>query len=256
MEETALAVTRDRDDRLLRLTLNRPKANIVNAEMLDLLQGALDEHLGDPRLAAVLLGAAGSHFSFGASVPEHLPDQCAAMLSKLHTLLITLVEAPVPVLCSVRGMCLGGGLELALGANLIFAGRDAGFGQPEIKLAVFAPAASCLLPARIGPGSAVDLLFSGRTIDADAALRRGLVQFIDDDPDAAALSYFDEHLAPRSGFALRQAVRAARGDQAMRLRAELDRVEKQYVQDLMAGRDPLEGLNAFIEKRQPAWEHC
>ena len=243
-------------DRLLCLTLNRPKANIVDGEMLDLLQAALDEYLNDPRLNAVMLNAAGSNFSFGASVPEHLPDRCAGMLAKLHKLLVTLAEAPVPVLCSVRGLCLGGGLELALGGNLIFAAPDARFGQPEIKLAVFAPAASCLLSERIGRFNAEDLLFSGRNIDADTALRIGLAQFVDESPDDACRRYFDEHLAPRSAFALKQAVRAARGDRATRLKNNLDRVERQYVNDLMSGRDPLEGLTAFIEKRQPAWEHC
>lgn len=256
MADNTLNITLSREDRLLSLTLNRPKANIVDAEMIGLLQDGLAEHLDNPRLSAVLIDAEGPNFSFGASVPEHLPDQCAAMLSSLHRLVLTLVEAPVPVLCSVRGMCLGGGLELALGSNLIFAAPDAGFGQPEIKLAVFAPAASCLLPDRIGRGNAADLLFSGRTIDAETALRWGLVQFVDESPNEAARRYFDEHLAPRSAFALRQAVRAARGDLAQRLKTELDRVEKQYVDELMVGRDPLEGLNAFIEKRQPAWEHC
>ena len=256
MANSALNISLDRDDRLLSLALNRPKANIVDAEMLDLLQAAVDEHLDNPRLTAVLIEAEGPNFSFGASVPEHLPDQCAAMLSKLHKLLVALVEAPAPVLCSVRGMCLGGGLELALGSDLLFAAPDARFAQPEIKLAVFAPAASCLLPDRVGRGAAADLLFSGRTIDADAALRCGLAQFVDEAPEDAARRYFDEHLAPRSAFAVRQAVRAARGDLAARLKNELDRVEKQYVEDLMGGRDPLEGLNAFIEKRQPAWEHC
>lgn len=256
MADNALKVALEREERLLRLTLNRPKANIVDAEMIGLLQAALDGHLENPRLAAVLLDAEGPHFSFGASVPEHLPEQCADMLARLHRLLITFVEAPVPVLCGVRGMCLGGGLELALGSNLMFAAPDAAFGQPEIKLAVFAPAASCLLPERVGRSNAADLLFSGRTVDADTALRCGLVQFVDESPEDAALKYFDEHLAPRSAFALRQAVRAARGDLAERLKTGLDRVEKQYVDDLMGGRDPLEGLNAFIEKRQPAWEHC
>lgn len=256
MADKTLNTTLSREDKLLSLTLNRPKANIIDAEMVGLLQDGLAEHLDNPRLSAVLINAKGPNFSFGASVPEHLPDQCAAMLSSLHKLVVTLVEAPVPVLCSVRGMCLGGGLEVALGSNLIFAAPDAGFGQPEIKLAVFAPAASCLLPERVGRANAADLLFSGRTIDADTALRWGLVQSVDESPDEAAWRYFDEHLAPRSAFALRQAVRAARGDLAQRLKTGLDRVEKQYVNELMIGRDPLEGLNAFIEKRQPAWEHC
>jgi len=99
-------------------------------------------------------------------------------------------------------------------------------------------------------------LFSGRSIDAVTALSCGLVQFIDDSPEDAALKYFDQHLAPRSKFALRQAVRAARGDIVERIKVKLDRVEKQYLEVLMAGRDPEEGLTAFIEKRQPTWEHC
>ncbi|MBS1269313.1 MAG: Cyclohexa-1,5-dienecarbonyl-CoA hydratase [Gammaproteobacteria bacterium] len=256
MANSSLNTTLSREDGLLCLNLNRPEANIVDGEMIDLLQAGLDEHLDNPRLTAVLIGAEGPNFSFGASVPEHLPDQCAGMLAKLHKLLLTLVGAPVPILCSVRGSCLGGGLELALGSHLIFAAPDARFGQPEIKLAVFAPAASCLLPERVGRGNAEDLLFSGRTIDADAALRCGLVQFVDDSPENAARQYFDRHLAPRSVFALRQAVRAARGDLAARLKTNLDRVEKQYLDSLMAGRDPLEGLIAFMEKRRPVWEHC
>jgi cyclohexa-1,5-dienecarbonyl-CoA hydratase len=203
-----------------------------------------------------LRGAQGPNFSFGASVPEHLPDKCANMLAKLHKLVLTLIAAPVPVLCCVRGFCFGGGLELALGSNLIFTSPDASFGQPEMTLAVFAPAASCLLPERIGQANAEDLLFSGRSIDAATALSCGLVQFIDDSPEDAALRYFDKYLATKSNFALRQAVRAARGDVVERMTIKLERVEKQYLEVLMAGHDPVEGLTAFIEKRQPTWEHC
>ncbi len=250
-DDSALEVSWLCDNSLLRLKLNRPKANIVDDQMIDLLQLALDENLDNPELSAVLLTAEGPNFSFGASVPEHLPDQCAKMLAKLHKLVLTLIAAPVPVLCSVRGFCFGGGLEVALGSNMIFASPDANFGQPEMTLAVFAPAASCLLPERIGQAMAEDLLFSGRSIDATTALSCGLVQFLEDSPEDAALDYFDKHLAPKSKFALRQAVRAARGDVVERMKIKLDSVEKQYLQELMAGHDPLEGLTAFIEKRQP-----
>ncbi len=255
MSERALNVTLTRQERLLCLELNRPKANIVDAAMIDSLQAALDENLHNPQLTAILISAQGPNFSFGASVPEHLPDQCAAMLAKLHKLLMTLIAAPVPVLCSVRGFCFGGGLELALGSKLIFSAPDANFAQPEITLAVFAPAASCLLPERIGQCNAEDLLFSGRAIDAETALSWGLVQSIDDSPEQAALKYFDEQLAPRSNFALRQALQAVRGDYVAQIKSGLERVEQQYLEVLMAGHDPLEGLTAFIEKRQPEWRH-
>ena len=100
-------------------------------------------------LRAALIDGEGPHFSFGASVEEHLPAQCAVMLRGLHGLLVAMLEWPRPILVAVRGQCLGGGLELALAGSLIFASRDAQLGQPEIKLGVFAPAASCLLPFRV-----------------------------------------------------------------------------------------------------------
>jgi cyclohexa-1,5-dienecarbonyl-CoA hydratase len=251
---TPLHVELEKDGALLRLRLSRPKANIVDAAMIAALRSALREHLPGARLRAVLLTAEGPHFSFGASVEEHLPGSCAAMLRELHALLLTLVESPVPVLVAVRGQCLGGGLELAAAGHRIFAAPGATLGQPEIKLAVFAPAASCLLPERIGLSRAEDLLFSGRSIGAEEAHRIGLVDALADDPSAAALLYFEEHYAPRSASSLRFAVRAARFDLVLRVRRKLAEVERLYLEELMATHDAVEGLTAFIAKRPAVWE--
>jgi len=90
------------DGRLLRLRLNRPKANLVDAAMIAALDPALD-HLGNGQLGAALIDAEGPHFSFGASVEEHLPSQCTAMLAGLHRLVLRMVESPVPLLLAVRG---------------------------------------------------------------------------------------------------------------------------------------------------------
>ena len=154
----------ERDGRLLRLRLERPKANVLDAAMVAALQHALDTQGADPKLRGVLIDASGTHFSFGASVEEHLPGACAAMLHGFHALILKILRSPVPVLVALRGQCLGGGLELASAAHLLFATPDARFGQPEIQLGVFAPAASCLLPERIGRAAAEDLLLSGRSI--------------------------------------------------------------------------------------------
>src|SRR5512145_2071060 len=148
----------EKDGALLRLRLSRPKANIVDAAMIAALRAALGEHLPGPRLRAVLLDADGPHFSFGASVEEHLPDSCAAMLRGLHALILRMLESPAAILVAVRGQCLGGGLEVAAAGHLIFAAPGAMLGQPEMKLGVFAPAASCLLPERVGQARADDLL--------------------------------------------------------------------------------------------------
>lgn len=254
MSENPLKVSLERDGKLLRLTLARPKANIVDAAMIAALQSALKEHLSNARLRGVLLAAEGPHFSFGASVDEHLPDVCAQMLHELHALVLQLVESPVPVLVAVRGQCLGGGLEVAAAGHLIFAAPGAMLGQPEIKLAVFAPAASCLLPERIGQAQADDLLFSGRSIDAQEGYRIGLVHAVAEDPEQAALEYFDQYLAPVSASTLRFAVQAARGEAVQRIRAKVARVEKMYLEELMATHDAVEGLNAFIAKRPAVWQ--
>jgi len=254
MGATPLTVELEKDGALLRLRLSRPKANIIDAAMIAALRAALREHLPGARLRAVLLEAEGPHFSFGASVEEHLPGSAAAMLRELHALIMELVACPVPVLVAVRGQCLGGGLEVAAAGHLIFAAPGSTLGQPEIRLAVFAPAASCLLPERIGQSRAADLLFSGRGIGAEEAHRIGLVDALADDPSEAALAYFEEHYAPRSASSLRFAVRAARYDFVYRVRRKLAEVERLYLEEVMATRDAVEGLTAFIAKRPAVWE--
>lgn len=255
MGNSPLKTWLERDGRLLRLRLASPKANLIDAAMIAALTQTLKEHLSKPDLACVLLDAEGPHFSFGASVEEHLPEQCAAMLSSLHGLIIMMLESPVPILAAVKGQCLGGGLEVVCGASQIFAAPDAKFGQPEIKLAVFAPAASTLLPERIGQANAEDLLFSGRSIAAHEAAHMGLVQHVDEQPEQAAIDWFDEHLAPLSASSLRFAVRAARLQSLERLVAKLARVEKLYIDELMSTHDALEGLTAFVEKRKAIWNN-
>ena len=255
MADSPLKVWLDRDGSLLRLRLANPKANLVDAAMISELDLALSEQASNANIACVLLDAEGPHFSFGASVEEHLPEQCADMLSSLHDLIIKMLEYPVPILAAVQGQCLGGGLEVVSGASQIFAATDAKFGQPEIKLAVFAPAASCLLPERIGQANAEDLLFSGRSVSAEEGFRMGLVQSVSDDPQQAALDWFDKHLAKLSASSLRFAVRAARLQSLDRIKDKIAQVEKLYIEELMKTHDALEGLTAFVEKRQANWNN-
>jgi cyclohexa-1,5-dienecarbonyl-CoA hydratase len=258
MAAAPLRVWREREGRLLRLRLSRPKANVLDGEMIASLDAAFAEAAqptpGQPALRGILLDHEGPHFSFGASVAEHLPDQCAEMLRGFHSLLLRMLECPVPVIVSVKGQCLGGGLELAAAGGPIFAGKDAKLGQPEIVLGVFAPAASCLLPERIGPAAAEDLLLSGRSVEAPEALGLRLVTAVADDPENAALAWFDAHLGAKSGASLAYAVRAARTGLVERVRAKLATLENLYLTELMATHDANEGLSAFLQKRPPRWE--
>ena len=243
------------DGRLLRLRLDRPKANLIDAAMVAALDQALAEHLDNGEFGALLIDAEGPHFSFGASIEEHLPGQCAAMLAGLHRLILRMVESPVPLLVAVRGQCLGGGLELALAGHLLFVAPDATLGQPEMKLGVFAPAASCLLPELIGPQRSLDLLLSGRSITGAQAAAIGIAHEAAANPEHAALAYFEEHLKPKSASSLRLAVKAARLDYVARVKDKIRAVERLYLDELMATHDAVAGLEAFIAKRSPQWQH-
>ena len=250
-----LRIWSEADGRLLRLRLNRPKANLIDAAMIAALDAALAGNSGDHQLGAVLLDSEGPHFSFGASVEEHMPEQCAAMLSGLHGLVMRMIQFPVPLLVAVRGQCLGGGLEVALASHLMFVAPDAALGQPEMKLGVFAPAASCLLPELVGPLRSLDLLVSGRSITGQKAAAMGIASEAAADPEHAALAYFEDHLATKSASSLRYAVKAARIDYVARVRDKLRTVEQLYLKELMTTHDAVAGLEAFTAKRSPQWQH-
>lgn len=250
-----LRVWLEADRRLLRLRLSRPKANLIDAVMIDALNRALADHLGNRDLGAILIDAEGPHFSYGASVEEHMPDQCDAMLSGIHGLITRMIEAPVTILVAVHGQCLGGGLEVALAGHLLFVAPDAVLGQPEMRLGVFAPAASCLLPELIGPARALDLLLSGRTISGADAAAIGMAREAAADPERAALAYFDEYLKPKSASSLRYAIKAARSDYAARVATKIKSVERLYLDELMRTHDAVEGLGAFVQKRAVQWHH-
>ncbi len=255
MTDAPLKSWLERDAQVLRLRLAKPKANIIDAAMIDALSGALESHTADLRMLAVVLDAEGPNFSFGASVEEHLPGQCAGMLKKLHALITQMIEYPVPIIAAVHGQCLGGGLEVACASSLIIAAPDTRLGQPEISLAVFAPAASCLLPERIGQSQAEMLLLSGQSVDAEKARQTGLVDDVSDEPTEAALAWIDANIIGKSASSLRIAVTAARHDYIARVREKLQAVEALYLDELMKTSDAVEGLNAFLEKRKPVWEN-
>lgn len=243
------------DGRIWRVFLNVPKANILDGAMTRALTDVFGRAETVPELAAVVLEGEGPHFCFGASVAEHLPDQVAGMLATFHGLFRAMARSAVTCVAAVRGQCLGGGLELASFCHRVFASPEAKLGQPEIRLAVFAPVASVFLAERMGRGAAEEVCLTGRVLDAREALATGLVDAVAEDPAEAALAWARTHLLPASASSLRFAVRAARQGLYERLFADLDAVEKLYLEKLMATEDAVEGIRSFLEKRKPTWRH-
>ncbi|MEZ4253683.1 MAG: enoyl-CoA hydratase/isomerase family protein, partial [Polyangiales bacterium] len=233
-----------------------PKANVLDAAMIGALHRAFDAARAVPELKALVITAEGRHFSFGASVEEHLPEHAAAMLRDFHAMFRALFELSLPSFAAVRGACLGGGLELASACSWIVAHPEASFAQPEIRLGVFPPMATVLLAWRLGAGVALDLCVSGRSVGALEAQRIGLVHAIVDDPREAARAFFEENLAPLSASSLRFAERAVRASLRERLDRELPELERLYLDELMKTPDAVEGLQAFLAKRAPQWNHA
>ncbi len=246
------------DGQVIRLVLDAPKGNVLDAEMMHQLQAELDDLRTHAQLKLIQFTGAGEHFSFGASVAEHTRDKAAAMLTQFHALFYTLADLAVPTAAVISGQCLGGAMELALMCNFIFVDRSARLGQPEIVLGVFPPPASLLLPLKVGQARADDLILTGRSLSPDELVNFGLVTALFDDRsalEAGVEAWVTKHIVPKSAASLKYAVRASRWRFNQLVRTELTRLQDFYVNDLMATHDANEGIAAFLEKRPPDWQN-
>ena len=243
------------EGKVARVYLAAPKANIVDIAMMEDLTEILDGIADRRDLVAVVLAADGPNFSYGASVPEHLPDQIGKALAGLHGLIGRFLELPAPTIAAVRGQCLGGGLELVLACDLILAEETARLGVPEIKLGVFPPAASALLPTRLGGGRAAALILTGTTWTGSKAAAAGLVTRVapEGELDAVLDTWLSEEFLPCSPTGLLHAARAVRRAAQRAVAEQLPELERQYLEELMAEPDAVEGIQAFLDKREPQW---
>jgi cyclohexa-1,5-dienecarbonyl-CoA hydratase len=248
-------LSRDASGARASIRLFHPKGNIITAVMIGALGRALDEASGGRHLKLLTIEGAGADFSFGASIPEHAPGEIERVLPQAHALIEKMLAFPAPTAALVRGRCLGGGFEIALACDFIFAESSATFGLPEIALGVFPPAACALLPARAGTARAMPAILTGASTSAEEWREAGIVTRVSADGALAADidRWFGEHLAGRSAEALRHAVAAARAALRRQVRAVLPELERLYLDVLMKTADAREGVAAFLEKRAPDW---
>ncbi len=236
------------------ITLDAPPGNIIDIALCAELRPAIAAAAADEGGKVLVMRGAGEHFSFGASVAEHLPEQAPAMLGAIGGVVRDLVGFPYPTVTAVQGRCLGGGLELALACGIIVAEESAVFASPEIRLGVLPPAATALLTGR----AAEDVLLTGRDLTASEAHRLGIVNLL---APAGAIeevvhSFVVEHFVPRSPASLRMATRAVRDPQRRAVEERLQAAERLYLDELLQLHDGVEGIQAFLEKREPRWRNA
>ncbi len=256
MPEQFKTITLDVVDRLAIIKLSRPPLNIINLEMMDELLSALDEAREKAGIGVLVLrSGVDGVFSAGADVREHLPDKAEMLIKRFEQLIKAIIEFPRPVLCVVQGRCLGGGMELAMACDLVIASETAEFGQPEIRVGVYPPAAAALYPRMTALKHAAMLIFSGKIIKAEEALKLGLVNEVA--PDAELEEHVKtviDSLLSNSSIVLGYAKKALREALSLPLGDALRRSSEIYLEELMKHEDPVEGLRAFLEKRRPVWK--
>ena len=172
---------------------------------------------------------------------------------------LKIIDLGIPTMAKVSGQCLGGGMELALVCNFIFADKTAILAQPEIVLGVFPPPASIMLPLKIGNARAEEILLTGRNIKADEGERIGLLNRVYEDKEGlntGAEEWISKHIIPKSASSLKYGVKSARATFNYIMMNKLPMLENMYVNQLMETKDANEGINSFLEKRKPVWENC
>ena len=246
------------EDRVARVTFARPPLNIFNIAMLREISAALASLTEQRDIVAIVFAAepGARAFSAGVAVEEHVAETVYQMLDGFHGIFRQLEQLARPTIAVVEGSALGGGCELVACCDIVIAGTQARFGQPEIKLGVFPPVAALLLPRIVGDKRAREMILTGEMIDASEALRIGLVNHV---VPAAALEQKTREVLAKlrelSATALEMTRRALDLGKGRSIDKALKPIEDVYLHELMKTSDAGEGISAFTEKRKPVWRN-
>ncbi len=244
------------EKQVARITLDRPKHNVLDIEMMKELNGELENIAADNDLKCVVITGEGKSFCAGVEVSDHTPENVDEMVFVFNRIfeLINLID--IPVIAAVNGACLGGGLELAIAADIVIASKKAILGQPEVKLGFFPPYAAIRLPELVGTAKAIEICTTGKNYSADEALSLGFVT------KTAAVEEFEEtvnayvkEISHASPLILRLNKRAVKRHIGTNFHQAVQLASDYFLNTMMKTEDTLEGIKSFEEKRRPDWRN-
>jgi enoyl-CoA hydratase/carnithine racemase len=241
------------------LTMNRPKQNVLNMEMLREMATAIESLHSRDDVCLILLDASPEcegYFSSGVGAEGYTSQLVFQMLDAFHHVFRAMIDVSKPVLAVVDGVASAGGCELAAFCDLVIATENARFLQPEIKLGVFPPLGAVVYPRVIGPKRAMELLLTGDTLNAQQALQIGLVNRVV--PRTALQSTVDalvKRLSDQSGPVLALLKRVIFEGTWLPFDQALKKSQDIYLNQLFELEDSQEGLRALVEKRKPVWKN-
>ena len=241
------------------LTLNRPKQNIMNIDMLREVARAIESLSVREDVRLILLDAAPEcegYFSLGVGAEGYTQQMVFQMMDAFHSIFRVMIEISKPVLAVVDGVASGAGAELAAFCDLVIATEVAQFRQPEIKLGVFPPMGAVVYPRVIGPRRAMELLLTGDPINALQAQQMGLVnRVVPREKLKETVDALVKRISEQSGPVLTLLKRVIFEGTWRPFPEALKRAQDLYLNQLFDLQDSQEVLRALVEKRKPVWKN-
>jgi cyclohexa-1,5-dienecarbonyl-CoA hydratase len=252
-----MGVLVEKKERFGTITWDRPPLNVLDVALLRELDHALANCAIEPGVDIVVLQGAGERaFSSGVDIRDHTTEKVPEMLDVVHGVIHKLLALPQVTIAAVRGVCLGGGCEIASSCDLIVASEDSSFGTPEIFVGCYPPVALARFSSLIGYHRAAEMILTGCRFSAREAQAMGLINrmFGSAEFDNGLKALLDELLG-KSGAVLRLTLKGLRQLSLQDFNQALKRSEEIYIRELLQTQDVAEGVAAFLQKRQPKWQH-
>lgn len=244
------------EGRVVTILLRNPPVNVMTRRMMEEIADALQEIEGGGQAGLIVFRGEGRCFSAGADIREHLPEQASEMIRALRRLVEAVISTRTPTMAALHGSALGGAFEFATLADIVLVQEGTRLGLPEISLASFPPVAAAFYPSMIGWKHALQVLLTGDPIEPSRACELGLATAVlpSENFEGRVAEWIDR-LTRASLPALKLCKLATMSGFVQRPFDALATTEALFIQELMKTRDAREGLEAFLQKRKPVWEH-